>query len=91
MQLFFYLDVLTRLDEIKIACEAIKGFNKPIIPFQYVDLKKTTSPEILKGDVVDIILKQPGDIESILYELKSLQKDYEEKLFQTVSNKKNKK
>ena len=41
--------------------------------------------------MVDIILKQPGDIESILYELKSLQKDYEEKLFQTVSNKKNKK
>ena len=69
----------------------LKGFNKPVVPFQYVDLKKTTSPEILKGDVVDIILKQPGDIKSILYELKSLQKDYEEKLFQTVSHKKNKK
>ena len=27
----FYLDVLTRLDEIKIACEAIKSFNKPIL------------------------------------------------------------
>ncbi len=27
----FYLDVLTRLDEIKIACEAIKNFNKPIL------------------------------------------------------------
>ena len=76
--------------EAKEAVE-LKGFNKPIVPFQYLDLKKTTSPEILKGDVVDIILKQPGDIESILYELKSLQKDYEEKLFQTVSNKKNKK
>ena len=69
----------------------LKGFNKPVVPFQYVDLKKTASPEILKGDVVDIILKQPGDIKSILYELKSLQKDYEEKLFQTVSHKKNKK
>ena len=61
----------------------LKGFNSPVVPFQYVDLKKTTSPEILEGDVVDIILKQPDDIESILYELKSLQKDYEEKLFQT--------
>ena len=69
----------------------LKGFNEPVIPFQYVDLKKTTSPEILKGDVVDIIVKQPGNIESILYELKSLQKDYEEKLFQTISHKKNKK
>ena len=69
----------------------LKGFNKPVVPFQYVDLKKTASPEILKGDVVDIILKQPDDIKSILYELKSLQKDYEEKLFQTVSRKKNKK
>ena len=69
----------------------LKGFNKPVVPFQYMDLKKTASPEILKGDVVDIILKQPGDIKSILYELKSLQKDYEEKLFQTVSHKKNKK
>ena len=27
----FYLDVLTRINEIKIACEAIKGFNKPIL------------------------------------------------------------
>ena len=69
----------------------LKGFNKPVVPFKYVDLKKTTSPEILEGDVVDIILKQPADIKSILYELKSLQKDYEEKLFQTVSHKKNKK
>ena len=69
----------------------LKGFNGPIVPFQYVDLKKTTSPEVLEGDVVDIILKQPDDIESILYELKSLQKDYEEKLFQTNSRKKNKK
>ena len=66
----------------------LKGFNKPIVPFQYVDSKKTTSPEILEGDAVDIILKQPDDIESILYELKSLQKDYEEKLFQTSSQKK---
>ena len=69
----------------------LKGFNGPVVPFQYVDLKKTTSPEVLEGDVVDIILKQPDDIESILYELKSLQKDYEEKLFQTDSRKKNKK
>ncbi len=69
----------------------LKGFNGPVVPFQYVDLKKTTSPEILEGDVVDIILKEPDDIESILYELKSLQKDYEEKLFQTESRKKNKK
>ena len=69
----------------------LKGFNKPVVPFQYVDLKKTATPEILKGDAVDIILKQPGDIRGILYELKSLQKDYEEKLFQTVSHKKNKK
>ena len=69
----------------------LKGFNKPIIPYQYVDLKKTTSPEILEGEVVDIILKQPSDIESILQELKSLQRNYEEKLFQTVSNKQNKK
>ena len=69
----------------------LKGFNKPVVPFQYVDLKKTTSPEILEGDVVDIILKQPADIKSILYELKSLQKDYEEKLFQTISHKTNKK
>ena len=68
----------------------LKGFNKPVVPFQYVDLKKTTSPEILEGDVVDIILKQPADIKSILYELKSLQKDYEEKLFQTISHKNNK-
>ena len=69
----------------------LKGFNKPIIAYQYVDLKKTTSPEILEGEVVDIILKQPSDIESILQELKSLQRNYEEKLFQTVSNKQNKK
>ena len=69
----------------------LKGFNGPVVPFQYVDLKKTTSPEVLEGDVVDIILKQPDDIESILYELKSLQKDYEEKLFRTDSRKKNKK
>mgnify|MGYP001340147493 CR=1 FL=1 len=69
----------------------LKGFNKPIVPFQYVDLKKTTSPEILEGNVVDVILKQPGDIKSILYELKSLQKDYEEKLLQSVSHKKIKK
>ena len=69
----------------------MKGFNGPVVPFQYVDLKKTTSSKVLKGDVVDIILKQPDDIESILYELKSLQKDYEEKLFQTSSQKKNKK
>ena len=69
----------------------LKGFNGPVVPFQYVDLKKTTSSKVLKGDVVDIILKQPDDIESILYELKSLQKDYEEKLFQTDSRKKNKK
>tara|TARA_B100000927_G_scaffold219686_1_gene179708 strand:- start:1882 stop:3177 length:1296 start_codon:yes stop_codon:yes gene_type:complete len=69
----------------------LKGFNKPIVPFQYVDLKKTTSPEILEGNVVDVILKQPGDIKSILYELKSLQKDYEDKLLQTVSHKKIKK
>ena len=69
----------------------LKGFNGPVVPFQYVDLKKTTSPEVLEGDVVDIILKQPDDIESILYELKSLQKDYEEKLFKTDSRKKNKK
>jgi hypothetical protein len=61
------------------------------VPFQYVDLEKTTSPEILEGDVLDIILKQPEDIENILYELKSLQKDYEEKFFQTMSHKKNKK
>ena len=27
----FYLDVLTRLDEIKIACEAVKIFEKPIL------------------------------------------------------------
>ena len=69
----------------------LKGFNKPVVPFQYVDLKKNTPPEILEGDVVDIILKQPADIKSILYELKSLQKDYEEKLFQTISHKNNKK
>ena len=68
----------------------LKGFNKPIIPYQYVDLQKTTSPEILEGEVVDIILKQPSDIESILQELKSLQRNYEEKLFQIVTNKQNK-
>ena len=45
----------------------LKGFNGPVVPFQYVDLKKTISPEVLEGDVVDIILKQPDDIESILY------------------------
>ena len=67
----------------------LKGFNKPVVPFQYVDLKKTASPEILEGDVLDIILKHPEDIENILYELKTLQKDYEEKLFQTVSRKNN--
>ena len=69
----------------------LKGFNGPVVPFQYVDLKKTTSSKVLKGDVVDIILKQPDDIKSILYELKSLQKDYEDKLFKTESHKKNKK
>ena len=69
----------------------LKGFNKPIVPFQYVNLKKTTSPEILEGDVFDIIVKQPENIENILYELKALQKNYEEKLFQTVSHKKTKK
>ena len=67
---------------------SLKGFNQPVVPYQYLDLKETTSPEILKGDVVDIILKQPKDIESILHELKSLQKDYEEKLTKTMSKKK---
>ena len=69
----------------------LKGLNTPVTPYQYLDLKKTTSPEILEGEVVDIIVKQPSDIESIVQELKSLQRDYEEKLFQTVSHKKNKK
>ena len=64
----------------------LKGFNQPVVPYQYLDLKETTSPEILKGDVVDIILKQPKDIESILHELKSLQKDYEDKLTKTKSS-----
>ena len=68
----------------------LKGFNQPVVPYQYLDLKETTSPEILKGDVVDIILKQPKDIESILHELKSLQKDYEDKLTKTRFSKKNK-
>ena len=69
----------------------LKGLNMPVTPYQYLDLKETTPPEILEGEVVDIIVKQPSDIESILQELKSLQRDYEEKLFQTVSHKKNKK
>ena len=69
----------------------LKGLNTPVTPYQYLDLKKTTSPEILEGEVVDIIVKQPSDIESILQELKSLQRDYEEKLFKNVSHKKNKK
>ena len=69
----------------------LKGLNTPVTPYQYLDLKKTTSPEILEGEVVDIIVKQPSDIESILQELKSLQRDYEDKLFQAVSHKKNKK
>ena len=70
---------------------SLKGFNHPLVPYQYLDLRETSSPEILKGDVVDIILKQPKDIESILHELKSLQKDYEEKLIKTISSKKKKK
>ena len=70
---------------------SLKGFNQPVVPYQYLDLKETTSPEILKGDVVDIILKQPKDIESILHELKSLQKDYEDKLTKTKSSKNKKK
>ena len=69
----------------------LKGINMPVTPYQYLDLEKTTPPEILEGEVVDIIVKQPSDIESILQELKSLQRDYEEKLFQNVSHKKNKK
>jgi len=69
----------------------LKGFSQPVVPYQFLDLKETTSPEILKGDVVDIILKQPNDIESILHELKSLQKDYEDKLTKTRSIKKKKK
>ena len=69
----------------------LKGFNQPLVPYQYLDLKETTSPEILKGDVVDIILKQPKDIESILHELKSLQKDYEDKLTKTRPSKNKKK
>jgi adenylate cyclase len=69
----------------------LKGFNQPVVPYQYLDLKETTSPEILKGDVVDIILKQPKDIESILHELKSLQKDYEDKLTKTRPSKNKKK
>ena len=69
----------------------LKGLNMPVTPYQYLDLEKTTPPEILEGEVVDIIVKQPSDIESILQELKSLQRDYEEKLFKNVSHKKNKK
>ena len=69
----------------------LKGLNMPVIPYQYLDLKETTPPEILEGEVVDIIVKQPSDIESILQELKSLQRDYEEKLFKNISHKKNKK
>jgi class 3 adenylate cyclase len=69
----------------------LKGFNKPVVPFQFEDLKKTTSPEILEGEVVDIIIKEPSDIESILNELKLLQKNYEEKLNQNISSKKKKK
>ena len=70
---------------------SLKGFNQPVVPYEYINLKETTSPEILKGDVVDIILKQPKDIERILLELKSLQKDYEGKLKKTRSSKKKKK
>ena len=70
---------------------SLKGFSHPLVPYQYLDLRETSSPEILKGDVVDIILKQPKDIESILHELKSLQKDYEKKLIKTLSSKKKKK
>ncbi len=70
---------------------SLKGFNQPVVPYEYINLKETTSPEILKGNVVDIILKQPKDIESILLELKSLQKDYEGKLKKTRSSKKKKK
>ena len=69
----------------------LKGLNMPVTPYQYLDLEKTTPPEILEGEVVDIIVKQPSDIESILQELKSLQRDYEEKLFKNISHKKNKK
>ena len=69
----------------------LKGFNKPVVPFQFEDLKKHTSPEILEGEVVDIIVKEPSDIESILNELKLLQKNYEKKLNQNVTSKKNKK
>ena len=69
----------------------LKGLNTPVTPYQYLDLKKTTPLEILEGEVVDIIVKQPSDIESILQELKSLQRDFEEKLFKNVSHKKNKK
>ena len=69
----------------------LKGLNMPVTPYQYLDLGKTTPPEILEGEVVDIIVKQPSDIESILQELKSLQRDYEEKLIKNVSHKKNKK
>ena len=69
----------------------LKGLNMPVTPYQYLDLKKTTPLEILEGEVVDIIVKQPSDIESILQELKSLQRDFEEKLFKNVSHKKNKK
>ena len=69
----------------------LKGLNMPVTPYQYLDLEKTTPPEILEGEVVDTIVKQPSDIESILQELKSLQRDYEEKLFKNISHKKNKK
>ena len=69
----------------------LKGFNKPVVPFQFEDLKTHTSPEILEGEVVDIIVKEPSDIESILNELKLLQKNYEKKLNQNVTSKKNKK
>ncbi|NCX55025.1 MAG: adenylate/guanylate cyclase domain-containing protein, partial [Rhodobacterales bacterium] len=70
---------------------SLKGFNQPVVPYEYINLKETTSPEILKGNVVDIILKQPKDIESILHELKSLQKDYEDKLTKTRPSKNKKK
>ncbi len=84
------VNLASRLESI---CQPkkLKGFNQPVVPYQYLDLKETTSPEILKGDVVDIILKQPKDIESILHELKSLQKDYEDKLTKTKSSKNKKK
>ena len=54
----FYLDVLTRINEIKIACEAIKGFNKPIL----IGVHLNNLGLLRSGETIEDVIKLSKEI-----------------------------